>query len=204
MACCGLLLFVGVTAGTFLQGFSAAEIPLKSNNISVLPDSIHPPNRKPNTKIGALLRRQRTWQHLQVSSESFYQINSSLDALPQFQCEKGVLILKFAVDRHSDPMLPNESHFPNNIQQVPAQCKHVAVQHGPWLVLKAFLKDCFLHHTGTEMMQTEDLKVQYFDRLLKQNLTGVASCLVTTPQGTAPVVMCKKNKMLVKLSGRAL
>ncbi|KAL2098744.1 hypothetical protein ACEWY4_005224 [Coilia grayii] len=99
---------------------------------------------------------------------------------------------------------------PINIQHLPAHCKHTAVKHGPWMLLKVFLKGCYLHHKVMKRMRLDSLTVQYFDRLLMQNITGVASCLSLTPprpastKAAAPVVMCKKHELLVKLPGRAL
>ncbi|KAL2098739.1 hypothetical protein ACEWY4_005219 [Coilia grayii] len=165
--------------------------------------------KKPSNVIRALLKKQQTWRHLR-QCQGMDGMNTSYDSLPQFRCKHKRLIMRFAAARHTDPFLLTDDLSPINIQHLPAHCKHRALYHEPWMLFKIFLNGCYLHHKVMKWMQLNSLMVQYFDRLLMQNITGVASCLSLTPprpastKAAAPVVMCKKHELLVKLPGRAL
>ncbi|XP_023260249.1 uncharacterized protein LOC111653789 [Seriola lalandi dorsalis] len=116
---------------------------------------------------------------------------------PQYRCSNRTLFLRFSLIRYTNLQLEDGVH----LLSLPDSC-HSSIQiYRWWLLVK-------LPYTGCQTaVQTGDgngfhpLKLHYFDRLLKENMTGMAVCdnPSTSPPAVSPLVTCGAAHVTVTL-----
>ncbi|KAM8749968.1 uncharacterized protein AB9X84_014600 [Acanthopagrus schlegelii] len=121
------------------------------------------------------------WNFLQVSGAS--DINQ-----PQYRCSNGTLSLRFSLIRYSNLHLEDGAQ----LLSLPDKC-HRSI-HIPYT-------GCCTAIQSGEGIGSWPLKLHYFDRLLQENITGMAVCKKTamSPRAASLLVTCRGESVTVKL-----
>ncbi|XP_051794935.1 uncharacterized protein LOC127530969 [Acanthochromis polyacanthus] len=113
---------------------------------------------------------------------------------PQFLCSNTSLSVRLSLIRHSDLRLQDGRRLPS-LQQ---GCGGSVGTVGPWLLLKLPYTSCHVASQVSNGTWFHQLKLRYFDHLLRENMTAVVTCEDPATL-SLPAVSCQSTDVAVKL-----
>eukprot|EP00064_Thunnus_orientalis_P004815 superscaffoldBa00000451_g4828 len=119
---------------------------------------------------------------------------------PQYRCSNGMLSLRFSLIRYAHLRLEDGTR----LLSLPDSCRSSIHIYRWWLLVKLPYTGCHTSIQAGDRIKFRPLKLHYFDRLLQENMTGMAVCKnpVMSPRVASPLVSCK-TRITVKLPGGA-
>ncbi|XP_023126105.2 mucin-2-like [Amphiprion ocellaris] len=113
---------------------------------------------------------------------------------PQFLCSDTSLSVRLSLIRYSDLHLQDGKR----LAWLQQGCDGSIGTVGPWLLLKLPYTSCHVTSQVSNGTWFHQLKLRYFDHLLRENMTAVVAC-EDPATWTLPAVSCRSTEVAVKL-----
>ncbi|XP_023119638.2 uncharacterized protein LOC111564359 [Amphiprion ocellaris] len=113
---------------------------------------------------------------------------------PQFLCSDTSLSVRLSLIRYSDLHLQDG----RRLAWLQQGCDGSVGTVGPWLLLKLPYTSCHVTSQVSNGTWFHQLKLRYFDHLLRENMTAVVAC-EDPATWTLPAVSCRSTEVAVKL-----